>query len=85
MGKALFTLVLLFASAALACPVCGQPTDQNQGAYIAMTVFLSLTPLAAIGGIVFWVFWRVRNHERALEAPQREPERMPASSVQQSA
>jgi hypothetical protein len=45
----------------LACPVCGQPTDMNQGAYIAMTVVMSLLPLTAIGGLVWWVARQMRE------------------------
>jgi len=39
----------------LACPVCGQGSEQTSAAYIAMTVVMSLLPLSAIGGLVWWV------------------------------
>ena len=45
----------------LACPVCGQATEQTSGAYIAMTVVMSLLPLTAIGGLVYWVARQMRE------------------------
>lgn len=53
--------MLLLTQLVLACPVCGQPTDQNQAAYIAMTVVMSLLPLTAVGGLVWWVARQMRE------------------------
>ncbi len=39
----------------LACPACGRASEQTQGAYVLMTVVMSLLPLSAIGGVVWWV------------------------------
>ena len=78
---ALLALVLAWAPrAAEACSVCmGGREDENQAAFIATTVFLSVLPLALIGGIVFWLRRRLREIEtaRAAEPPapgERRPE-----------
>jgi hypothetical protein len=47
---------LLLVAAAWACPVCGAPGASNGGAYVAMTVVLSLLPLAFIGGVGWWLY-----------------------------
>jgi hypothetical protein len=61
--------VLLGASAAAACPVCGLAASaQSQGAYIDMSIVISLLPLAAIGAIAGWVAFRVRAAARAEPA-----------------
>ena len=52
--------VLLKASTALACAVCGVGADQDQGAYLAMTIMLSLLPLSAIGAVVYWFVRQTR-------------------------
>lgn len=54
---------------ALACPVCGGG-GQNQQAYIDMTIFMSLAPLAMLGalGLVLW-----RLHRKAEEAAAHTP------------
>lgn len=44
----------------LACPVCGQASEQTSGAYVVMTVVMSLLPLSAIGGLVWWVARQMR-------------------------
>ena len=41
----------------IACSVCFSANEENRFAYLAMTVFMSLLPLAAIGGSLFYV-WR---------------------------
>jgi hypothetical protein len=57
---------LLRAGAASACPVCGlAANDASQGAYINMSIVISLLPLAAIGSIVAWVALRIRAAGRA--------------------
>ena len=45
---------------ALACPVCGGDAGANAQAYLDTMVFLSLFPLAMIGGIVglVWSYHR---------------------------
>jgi hypothetical protein len=58
-SKTSLLVTLLMAGAASACSVCGQVNDQ--GAYLAMTVFMSLTPLALIGGLIGWVYVRSKE------------------------
>ena len=61
------TAALILPTAAQACAVCGAATENNQMAFLAMTLFMSLMPLAAIGGIAWWV-WR-RTKALDAEAP----------------
>lgn len=72
-SRLLAVVTALASGAALACPVCGVPTEQGQGAYLFMTPIMSLLPLALLGGVVAWVVVRVRNADRdeprADEAP----------------
>jgi len=42
-----------WSGVALACPTCFNSTADNRFAFIATTVFLSLVPLAFIGGGVY--------------------------------
>jgi len=74
--RALFTVVALGAADALACPVCGQVSEQGQGAYLFMTGIMSLLPLALMGSLVGWVAYRVRLEARrqADEARTAAPE-----------
>ena len=47
-------LLLLVPDVADACTVCGAATD-NKNQFIGMTAFLTLTPLAFIGGVIYWL------------------------------
>ena len=47
-----------------ACAVCFSATDGNRMAFLGTTIFLSLLPLALIGGGVWYVWKRAK----ALEA-----------------
>jgi hypothetical protein len=44
-------------NAAWACSVCYSANEGNRWAFFTTTVFLSLLPLAMVGGIVYWL-WR---------------------------
>ena len=57
--------VLSLAAPALACPVCFDPRESNQSAFISMTIFMSLLPLGTFGGLVLWVRKRAREIEEA--------------------
>jgi uncharacterized membrane protein len=63
-SRCLAVVAALFSGAALACPVCGTPLEQGQGAYLFMTPIMSLLPLVLMGGVVFWMVRRVRHAER---------------------
>lgn len=66
-------VALLAPALALACPVCGVGTNEaNRRAFIGSTIFLSLLPLAMIGGLVAWGVWRVRKQERERQEAARE-------------
>lgn len=58
MSRVLAAMVLVIAllapEAADACTVCGAATD-NKNQFIGMTAFLTLTPLAFIGGVIYWL------------------------------
>lgn len=54
-------MLLLLAAAAFACPVCGQPLENNQTNYLVMTIVLSLLPLGMMGGVGFWVYRSTRS------------------------
>ena len=52
-------LITLAPAVAFACPVCGlNGTQDNWGAYRAMTVMLSALPLGMIGGLAFYIYKR---------------------------
>ena len=58
--------LLLAPRLADACSVCTAGTeDENRLAFLLTTVFLSVLPLAAIGGGVFWLVRRARALELA--------------------
>ena len=73
MARVFALVVVLAAAVASACPVCGTPTEQGQGAYIFMTGVMSLLPLALLGGVVTWVVLRVRRADREAAAELTPP------------
>jgi len=64
--------VLLTSGSALACAVCGAATD-TRGTYQAMTLVMSLLPLAMMGGLVSFIAFRVRRAEREGLPPRPPP------------
>jgi hypothetical protein len=59
----------LWADSALACSVCvGAQTPDTRNAWIAMTAFMTFTPLSIVVGVGLWL----RQRFRALEASERE-------------
>ena len=46
---------------ALACAVCGSQEEKAAGAYLAMTIVLSLLPLSLIGGVGYWIWKRAKE------------------------
>lgn len=61
-------VAMLVPKAALACPVCFDPRDENRFAFLGTTIFLSLLPLGMVGAMVTWVRQRSRklDEEEAL-------------------
>lgn len=61
----LAALLLLAPRIAEACSQClSGRSEETKLAYILTTVFLSVLPLVAIGGLVWWLVRRVRALER---------------------
>jgi hypothetical protein len=59
---------------ALACPSCISGREEDtRAAFLLTTVFLSVFPLAALGGFLFWLRRRARalaaEAERAVQVP----------------
>lgn len=54
-------MIVALVSAAWACPVCGAPGASNDGAYLAMTIVLSLLPLGFIAGVGYWLYQQVTS------------------------
>jgi len=48
-------------------------TDQNRMAYGLTTVFLSLLPLVAVGGVGWWTFRRILQAEPDFFAERPDP------------
>jgi hypothetical protein len=54
---ALAVLLWLAPAVAGACAVCGFGEDRSREAYLTTTLFMTLLPLAAVGGFAWWL-WR---------------------------
>lgn len=69
------------ASVASACPVCFSAKDEAQRqAFFDTTVFLTLLPLALVGGVIYWIARRARTldlEQPEAEAPGAQPEPRP--------
>ena len=74
LGRALSALPIaitlaLWADSALACSVCvGAQTPDTRNAWIAMTAFMTFTPLSIVLGVAFWL----RHRFKALDARERD-------------
>ena len=81
---ALVALLVLAPRIALACPVCmGGRDDATRTAFLLTTAFLTVLPLALIGGVVWWLTRRARalEQQRSVGAS---PRLDPAQSVARS-
>ena len=56
--------VSLWPALSFACAVCFDANEETRGAFLGTTIFLSLFPLAIIGGVIYFLYRRAR----ALEA-----------------
>jgi len=67
--------VWLAPAVALACPVCFDQDAPARDAYLATTIFLSLVPLALIGGLAFVLHRRAKARAEgdATEASLSDP------------
>ena len=57
----LAALLTSLPAVAAACPTCGVGNGRNKMAYFITTIFLSLLPLALIGGAMLWIARRSRS------------------------
>ena len=60
---------LLASSRAFACAVCGGGKAPNDGAYIDMTMVMSLLPLCLIGGFAILVWLKLRGTDETDNTP----------------
>lgn len=68
-AMALVGLLVSFPHLAEACSVCTSGREEeNQMAFILTTIFLSLLPPLCVGAVIFWLFRRAREVERAATA-----------------
>ena len=80
----MLALLLLLPEFGSACAVCSAGRDEeNRFAFLMMTIFMSLTPLALIGGLVFWIRRRYLAME-AREAAESRRGSAPAATVSQN-
>ncbi|MGB8224343.1 MAG: hypothetical protein WCF10_17260 [Polyangiales bacterium] len=49
------------ADIAYACPSCASPLEENRQAFVDTTIFLTVVPLAMIGGFIWWIRRRTRE------------------------
>lgn len=67
-GLALLTAMLASAASVVhACPSCASPLEENRQAFVDTTIFLTVVPLAMIGGFIWWLRRRVRQLEATPE------------------
>lgn len=58
---------VLAPGAAFACSVCvGAGSADTQSAYRAMTAFMTFTPIAIVGSVIYWI----RRRFKALDAEE---------------
>jgi hypothetical protein len=63
-------LALAAPEAARACSVCGAGRDdETRVAFLVTTLFLSVLPLAMVGGLLAWVRWRLRRRSEGEREP----------------
>ncbi len=69
-ARALSAIGALAALPAMACAVCGAGDEPSRGSYVLMSVIISLLPVAMLGGIAGFVFYRSRqmNAQNASES-----------------
>ena len=65
MSRAFLSLIAIaigsVASIAEACPSCASPLEENRQAFVDTTIFLTVVPLAMIGGFVWWLRRRAKQ------------------------
>ena len=77
----LFPLLLL-SGIAYACPVCGVGEESTREVYISSTIMLTLMPLFMLGGIGFFIYKKVQEHNRLQWELYQQQHPMQSSSSQ---
>lgn len=62
-GALVAAAMFVAAEPARGCAVCGFGPDATSNTYLLSTALLSLIPLIAIGGVIYYVVRRVRAHD----------------------
>ena len=61
-------VLMLLPRLSHACAVCSTGReDENADAFLAMTVFMTSTPLLILGGAIWWFVRRTLQREREVE------------------
>ena len=68
--------LLLTPGFAAACATCTDPKEASRGAFIGVTMLLSLLPLGFMGAVGAYIHWRVRQRDDML-ASQTAPPPLP--------
>ncbi len=63
-----FALATLPAQQAVACAVCFSGRDESRVMYLLTTIFMTLIPIAVLGGGIYWV---VKKATATDSAPPR--------------
>lgn len=62
-------LVSLAPALAHACAVCGSgEDDRSRGAYLVMTLIISVLPLGMLGGVIGYLAWKSKAAAREAAA-----------------
>lgn len=61
LNRSIFVLAMVcWPSLSVACSVCFDATAENNTAFLNATIFMSLFPLAIIGGGCWWVYQQIK-------------------------
>jgi hypothetical protein len=64
-------LVLALPELASACPVCMPEDDESRAAFLSTTAFLTVLPLAVLGGGIGVLRWRYLQQRRGQRSARR--------------
>jgi hypothetical protein len=83
-GLAVSTIALAWLSPALAlaCPVCFGANEANRQAFLGATIFMSLFPLAMIGGLIGFLVLRARAADGEDTLPTARDAAEPRPSIE---
>ena len=64
----LVVAIVLLPELAAACSVCTTGSSESAGTFLAMTIFMTTLPFAAVGAVIFFLRRRFRAIEAEREA-----------------